>query len=546
MKLLRAVVRFALIATIGAVGPASSESQAQGPRSGHVGLRIGSSVSPVDPTALASAAPAVPSPYQPLYSFLDTKLTTFTNILPSSAPPFPTLYAGELAIANGNRTTGLLRANNMVGVILSLDRMQQMGLTAVRIAVNHSLLLPSFPNSAAYRAFYRSVVTEIRQRGLKVFINSGPLFPHAYPNGYAGMTFTQYKQDRLAAARTLLTDLQPDYFTVGGEPTTEASITGLSELNNPAKYHELISHITNNVDRGSTLLGAGIGTWEDPSYVTDHLVRLASLQYIDLDIYPINHDFLQRIDALNSAAKSNGKKLTFGQAWLYKSSDAELAAGVSYNKIFTRDAHSFWQPLDQKFIEMLVKLARTKQIDLIAPFWTAQFFAYLDYTPAYEFSQPAALRALLDGRAVNNMGLGVLSPTGETYQRLVRENRGTTGQACRLVSARWDIIPNRYLTAQGTMLKFSAIGSGDCNGRRVRVEVWERNVPPEPGVHSRASIQPPEIAMTGNGAVGSWVAEFLPDCNGLCNPPEYYLNATLDGGNSLRSGDPLIYVVGSQ
>src|SRR5690606_8531542 len=77
------------------------------------------------------------------------------------------------------------------------------------------------------------------------------------------------------------------------------------------------------------------------------------------------------------------KQITVGEAWLYKADANEVTnLDLSYVEILGSDVYSFWEPLDVAFIELLDQAARAKQFELITPFWTRYFFAYLDYESA--------------------------------------------------------------------------------------------------------------------------------------------------------------------
>src|SRR3990172_4829678 len=72
-----------------------------------------------------------------------------------SAPPTPNI--GE----------PLFREQTWPAVILNLDRLQQLGVRGVKVAVKYPVLIPSFPRSADYLEFYRRVGQEVRRRNLK-------------------------------------------------------------------------------------------------------------------------------------------------------------------------------------------------------------------------------------------------------------------------------------------------------------------------------------------------------------------------------------------
>ncbi|MFC1880707.1 homocysteine S-methyltransferase family protein [Thermodesulfobacteriota bacterium] len=48
-------------------------------------------------------------------------------------------------------------------------------------------------------------------------------------------------------------------------------------------------------------------------------------------------------------------------------------------KAFARDVYSFWQPLDSKFVEMLVGLSRRANAEFCSLFWMKYLYNYIDY-----------------------------------------------------------------------------------------------------------------------------------------------------------------------
>ena len=107
------------------------------------------------------------------------------------------------------------------------------------------------------------------------------------------------------------------------------------------------------------------------------------------------------------------------EAWLYKASASEPATDIAGNtEIFSRDAFSFWEPLDQKFLAVIAKLAHAKNIEYVSVFWTTNLFAYLDYDPKYKAMPYNELSAQRNTAALPNIMSGKLSSTGEFYKQL--------------------------------------------------------------------------------------------------------------------------------
>jgi hypothetical protein len=242
------------------------------------------------------------------------------------------------------------------------------------------------------------------------------------PVDYSGLTFEQLKAGRRQVAQLIVREIRPDYLTVGNEPTTEARNTGLQELRDPRRYAEMIRYILEGLEPGPTLIGAGTGNWDDPAFIR-LLAAIPELDYIDLHIYPIVRGTLQRAVELAQIARSRGKRVIVGEAWLYKVGAAELGR-ERWSEAFRRDVFSFWGPLDQKFLEVMVKLAQGQRIEFLSAFWSKYFFAYLEYTEETRRLPYPELRERVDRAAAQNILAGRLTPTGVRYRELITQASG--------------------------------------------------------------------------------------------------------------------------
>jgi hypothetical protein len=111
--------------------------------------------------------------------------------------------------------------------------------------------------------------------------------------------------------------------------------------------------------------------------------------------------------------------VSIGEAWLYKVSGRELDY-ISPVKAFRRGTFSFWQPLDENFIQLVVNLARTINARFCSFFWMQHFYSYLDYTSETDHLTYEQLSKLTNSRAWENIQKGILSPTGERFSQLIR------------------------------------------------------------------------------------------------------------------------------
>jgi hypothetical protein len=368
------------------------------------------------------AGPAIPSEFKSLYTELDTSLTAFNQSFDASGTQNPVIFAAELLPANGNRGAALLEPQALQGVRANLDHLQAIGVRGVTVALSYPLLTPDFPRSAEYLAFFKTVADEVRRRGMKLDTENGPIFPPPFsslPVSYGNLTFDKFKTTKRQMVAIIIDEIQPDYLDLGAEPDTQAAITRIREINTPQGYVDLVNYVLWGLNRGSTKIGAGSGTWGSPEIVR-HLAANTSLDFIALHIYPVTGRALQNAVAMSDLARQYNKRVVLDEAWLYKTSANEPPTSIAANaEIFRRDAYRFWAPLDQKFLATISKLAHTKNIEYVSAFWTTHLFAYLDYDPQLQTIPYNDLMAQLSAQAAKDMLVGKFSTTGEFYQRLI-------------------------------------------------------------------------------------------------------------------------------
>lgn len=368
----------------------------------------------------------VPEEFRALYVELQRELEAFESAIGPPSGASRIVFAAELLAANAHRGEALLTPKALTGSLVYLDALASLGVRGVKVYIGYPLLSPDFPRSQEYLGFYKRLAQEIRRRGMALLVATGAMFTDPdfsfVPIDYTGLTFERLKEGRRRVAQLIAREIRPDSLTVGNEPSTEAQNTGLRELRDPRRYAELIRYVLEGLDRGSTEVGAGTGNWEDPAYIR-LLAAIPELDYIDLHVYPIVRGTLPRAVELARIAKSHGKRVIVGEAWLYKVGAGELGQ-ESWAEAFRRDVFSFWSPLDQKFLEVGVKLARAEGIEFLSAFWSKYFFAYLAYDEGTrELSYPE-LRERVDRAAARNILAGRLTPTGVRYRELIAQASG--------------------------------------------------------------------------------------------------------------------------
>ncbi|MFN4182860.1 MAG: hypothetical protein ACK4G3_06635, partial [bacterium] len=341
------------------------------------------------------------------------------HIEKGSTPHIP-VFSAELLPANGNRGEDLLKTETLTGCLLYLDSLRSLGIQGVKVAIPYPLLDKRFSHSEDYLKFYQKIAQEVRKRKMVLLVGTGTAFVD--PNfskiqwNYQKEGFSRFLQGRKEMINRVVHQIQPDYLTVANEPTTEALITGFSELKKPDKYAEMVRYILNDLPRGSGKIGAGAGNWESPEFIRK--VLSLPLDYIDIHIYPIQPLVFQQARAFARETRSRGKMLIIGEAWLYKVAKGKLQK-TPPSEAFRRDAFSFWAPLDQKFIAVIAKWAQEENVAFLSFFWSKYFFAYLDYNPQLDKMPFSSIRNLVDQSVVNNLVNNQFSPTGLYLKSLI-------------------------------------------------------------------------------------------------------------------------------
>ena len=377
---------------------------------------------PAQPTE--APAPTVPEEYRVLYEELDAELAHFEHNLNQEwdGQQGTTIFAAELAFANGNIGEGLLLPQILAGNRILLDRLQELGVKGVVISIKYPLLQPDFPRSSEYLEFYREVVAECRQRDMKVLVETGAVFSGT-PYSPVQVDWSQYTTgsflDGMRDQLLLIAEeLKPDYLTLTEEPTTQEALTGLTIT--PVLWADFVNSTLDGIDRsGGIRLGAGMGSWEDHAYI-DSVLRTPGIDYIDLHIYPLGRDgvILDRVLDIAREAHDDGKAITIGECWLYKALPEEVASGPGIDgAIFSRDPFSFWYPLDTRFVDAIMNLADAADMEFVSFFWTRYFFAYIDYSAETGSLSIAEMNRRINQAANANVIEGILSPLGKHYQQ---------------------------------------------------------------------------------------------------------------------------------
>jgi hypothetical protein len=366
----------------------------------------------------------VPSHYSQLYFYLDRILEdqiSKSADKQGSEEYFKPILSVDLLVVNSNRGPVLLRSDTLTAVRAFLDRFRSMGVQCVKFALHYPLLRPDFPNASAYLTFYKEVVKEAHLRGIKVMPHVTVMFSNTpfspFKDLYQGLTLERFKKEFRDMVHLVVRELEPDYLGMLSEPDTHARLTGLDELNNPKTILDVVKVVLKDLERGKTLIGAGSGSWSTLDFARI-LADQTDLDFISIHIYPINGPMLPNAREMARIAHSRGKKAIIDESWLYKvirpggGNNVAATAGI-----FRRDIYSFWQPLDIKFMKMVLQMAKEEEICLVSFFWSGCFFSYLNYSQELENLPYRDLIRRNNQKVFKNMLEGNVSTVGEFFRK---------------------------------------------------------------------------------------------------------------------------------
>jgi hypothetical protein len=384
-------------------------------------------VMPEEQGEVASTEADIPEKYTDIYDELEAKLGELDAYLDanSGVGAGDTVFSVELITANSNRGEALFYEGTFHAIQLTLDSLKDLGVGGITLSVQYPVLNADFPRSSEYLDFYRKVATEVKARGLTLIVETTSIFPNPEVSplvvDYAGLTLDEYMREKRAMAETVLRELDPDYLTLENEPTTQQANTGLDF--SVANQTEIVNYILSGLDRSHARIGAGAGTWDDLAYF-ESLATGTDLDYLDMHIYPIQGELvIDRAETISAMARAGGKGLTVGEAWLYKLTSAELARSQTIAtavETFERDGYSFWAPLDQAYLEVMVELSHYLDLEFLSPFWMQYLYTYLEYDTSTMDMGYAELQGATGQKAWQNIQEGLLSPTGEAYRDLIK------------------------------------------------------------------------------------------------------------------------------
>jgi len=367
--------------------------------------------------------PQVPLEYWSLYTELDGQIAALETHVDDNwdGVKRPVAFAAELTTASSDRYAELFTPGNQAKIPVELVRMKALGVKAVTLSVHFPLLYaPFYDDPGTYEEsldLYRRVVNGIRALGLQVIVETQIVVPkadflgHQIQQYYRGMSLEEHVEARAQTARTIAEQLRPDFLVVMCEERNEAYVTGHPSLETVEGATRLVRTVAERAKQAGVpgmMVGAGAGSWSNNYRELTHgYLSDPSVDFFNLHVYPVVRDLFRRSLEIAEIARSYGKRVAIGEAWLHKSADRETGLGISPFAFFRRNPFSFWGPLDARFLRTLVKLAHHDDYLFLSPYFSGFFFSYVPYTletrdltyeQMTELAGRMANEAMIDGR----------------------------------------------------------------------------------------------------------------------------------------------------
>jgi hypothetical protein len=380
----------------------------------------------------AALAQSAPKKYQGLYRELDAQLSVFERRLPPVSHGKTPIRAATLLSASCQRGEIILGAAQRESTLRELDALKSLGADGLVLQICYPLLTPRFRDPQPFLDYYANLANQVRARGMTLLVEHVCLLP-AYASVdarpyYHKLTKQRFGRERYEELKTIVLALQPDYLTLVSEPHTHSGGLKLTVKDWRNYVQRSVDTLSQQLGSFPTRLGAGSGLWDEFDYV-QAFAGIKGLSYIDLHLYPLAADGQSNLDRLLAwpdrvRAIDPDKHIVMSETWLYKAGAGEALnpvadAAVLNPAVFARDVYSFWAPLDEKFLRVVGAAAREKGIELVAPFWSRYFFAYLDYNDPLTFRLKANdLMSLASQRAYEAILRGQPTDTGLAFRAM--------------------------------------------------------------------------------------------------------------------------------
>lgn len=377
-------------------------------------------------TGIASnSQTTVPEKYKNLFNEYKTGLEKFNAFIDENPAKNtkPIIFGAELLAANSNRGQNLLNPLTPAAVELTLNAFKKMGIKGVTIGIGFPMYTDDIKLSKEYMEFYRNTAKLIHENKMtlcvKLFVLHSGIVNLNSITDLSNMTVDKLKDAKKIMAQRIINELKPDYLTLCGEPDTESKLTQIQTLGDSRVYVDMIKYIVKDLKKGNTLIGAGQGAWGTAEFAKE-LVKF-NIDFINVHVYPFGNKVFDIMNQICLAAKQNKKRIIMDEFWLFKLERGETTSADNRDNLYKKDHYSFWQPIDKLFITAMIKYAHLNNIEYVSPFWSNNFFSYLDYSSELERMSYLQENLKFNQTAADNMQAGNLSETGKLYSELIKK-----------------------------------------------------------------------------------------------------------------------------
>jgi hypothetical protein len=368
-----------------------------------------------------------PKKFQNAYRELDAQLSEFHRRLPARSFGTAPIRAASLLSANCQRGEFILSDAQREAALHELDALGRLGADGIVLQICYPLLTPAFRDPQPFIDYYANLANAVHVRGMKLVVEHNSLLP-AYASVdvrpyYRKLTKQRFARERFAELKVILLATNPDYLTLVSEPGTHTAGLNLTVSDWRSYVQHSVDALSKELGTISTLLGAGSGLWENFDYI-QAFAGIKGLSYIDLHLFPLTTGGQSNLERLLAwpdriRAIDPGKRIIASELWLYKAGTEERFDSGLDPRVVARDVFSFWTPLDRKFLQIVGVAAREKGIELVAPFWSRYFFAYLDYNDPSTFKlRPSDLLNAAGQRAYAAILKGQYTDTGLGFRAM--------------------------------------------------------------------------------------------------------------------------------
>ena len=327
----------------------------------------------------------IPTQFKSLYQEIEKSIDNASRIFSFVKNNQNTLFAPELFLAGSNLFKP--KSQSWKDLLSTIDAFKSMKMNAVSVVIASPDL--TIGDSVSIINFYQQLVKEIHSRNMKIYVeyfDNPPFSPHAHkvwqdtPEGRKDFLSMKEKEVSIIYHK-----IRPDFLSIITEPSIMMRWTHLnfsaSEL---AKWvGEVTTHLKSSGEISKTLLGAGAGTWEPADFVIN-FVNQKSLDYIDIHMYALKasvYDNAVRFDSLVHQIRKlrSHMMINIGETWLFKHDPKEPLTTAAHNEAFFRDNFSFWSPLDQKYMKLIIRIAQNENVTVVVPYFSQYFFTYYNF-----------------------------------------------------------------------------------------------------------------------------------------------------------------------